>query len=87
VETGLIFGPPVTAWAPQLGVWNAVDTALQGRINHWANRANARGLAFLGASRLNTKTLLYCFFMFLGCSPRVKVVVLLITAFSIGLQV
>ena len=46
----------------------------QGRINHWANRANARGLALLGASRLNVKTLLYCFFMFLGSSPCVKIV-------------
>jgi len=36
---------------------------MQGRINHWANRANAWGLALLGASRLNIKTLLYCFFM------------------------
>jgi len=25
-----------------------------------------------GASRLDIKTLLYCFFIFLGCSPRVK---------------
>jgi len=46
----------------------------QGRINHWAKRANARGLALLGASRLNIKTLLYRFFMFSGCSPRVKIV-------------
>jgi len=46
----------------------------QGRINHWANRANARGLTLLGASRLNIKTLLYCFFKFLGCSPRVEIV-------------
>jgi len=45
----------------------------QGRIDHWANRANARGLALLGALRLNIKTLLYWFFMFLGCSPRVKI--------------
>jgi len=27
-----------------------------------------------GASRLNIKTLFYRFFMFLGCSPRVKIV-------------
>jgi len=46
----------------------------QGWINHWVNRANARDLALLGASRLNTKILLYWFFMFLGCSPRVKIV-------------
>jgi len=26
------------------------------------------------ASRLNTKVFLYWFFMFLGCSPRVKIV-------------
>jgi len=26
-----------------------------------------------GASRLNIKTLLFCFFMFLGCTPRVKI--------------
>jgi len=35
------------------------------------------------ASRLNIKRLLYWFFMSLGCSPRVKIVELLITAFSI----
>jgi len=34
----------------------------QGRINHWANWANTQGLALLGASRLNMKTLLYWFF-------------------------
>jgi len=45
----------------------------QGRINHWAKRGIARGLTLLGASRLNAKTLLYWFFMFLGCSPRVKI--------------
>jgi len=43
-------------------------------INHWANRANARGLALLGSSRLDIKKLLYWFFLFLGCSPRVKIV-------------
>jgi len=46
----------------------------QGRINHWANRANARGLALLRASRLNIKTFFYWFFMFVGCSPRIKIV-------------
>ena len=46
----------------------------QGRINHWANWANAWGLALFGVSRLNTKTLLYWIFMFLGCSPRLKIV-------------
>jgi len=58
---------------------------MQGRINHWANRANARGLALLGTSRLNIKTLLYWFFMFLAVhqSPRVKIVEFFITAFSI----
>jgi len=35
----------------------------EGQINHRANRTNARGLALLGASRLNIKTLLYWFFM------------------------
>jgi len=49
----------------------------QGRINHWANRANARGLALLGASCLDIKTLLYWFFIFLGCSPCVKIVELI----------
>jgi len=39
----------------------------QGRINHCANRANARGLVLLRASRLNIKKLLYWFFIFLGC--------------------
>ena len=33
----------------------------QGRINHWASRTNARGLALLRASRLDIKTLLYWF--------------------------
>jgi len=46
----------------------------QGQINHWANQANARGLALLVALRLNVKTLLYWFFMFLDCSPSVKIV-------------
>jgi len=32
------------------------------------------GTSRFGASRLNIKTLLYLFFMFLGCSPRVKIV-------------
>jgi len=27
-----------------------------------------------GASRLNIKTLFYWFFMFIGCSPRIKIV-------------
>jgi len=27
-----------------------------------------------GASRLETKTLLYCFFTFLSCSPRAEIV-------------
>jgi len=45
---------------------------IQGRINHWASRANTLGLALMGASRFNIKTLLYSFFMFLGCSPSVK---------------
>jgi len=31
-----------------------------------------------GASRFNTKTLFYCFFVFSGCSPRVKIVEFLI---------
>jgi len=44
----------------------------QGLVNHWANRANARDLALLGVSRLNTKILLYWIFKFLGCSPRVR---------------
>jgi len=44
----------------------------QGRINQWANRANTRRLKFWGISRLNIKILLYWFFMFLGCSLRVK---------------
>jgi len=43
------------------------------RINHWANRANARGLALLGASHLNIKAL-HWFFIFLGYSPRAKIV-------------
>ena len=30
----------------------------QGRINHWANQANAWGFTLLGASRLNVKTFL-----------------------------
>ena len=46
---------------------------IQGRINHWAN----------WASRLNIKTLLHSCFMFLGCSPRVKIVEILVTLFSI----
>jgi len=36
-----------------------------------------------GASRWNIKTLLYWFFMFLGSSPRVTIVELLIITFSI----
>jgi len=36
----------------------------QGRINHWANRLDVRGLAPFGASRLNIKIILNCFFMF-----------------------
>jgi len=53
----------------------------QARINLWANRTNAWGLAMLGASRLNIKTLLHSCFMFLGCSPRIKIVIL-VTLFS-----
>ena len=45
----------------------------EGWINPWGNRANDRMLALLGASRLNVKALLYWFFMFSGCSPRVKI--------------
>jgi len=48
----------------------------QGRINHWANRANARGLAF---EYQNTPLLL---FYVSGCSPSVKIAEHLITAFS-----
>ena len=44
----------------------------QGQINHWANRANARGLALLGASRLNVKTLLCWFFMFSNSPTYLK---------------
>jgi len=51
-----------------------INRYIQGRINHWANRANARGLALLGASRLDIKRRLHWFFMSLGCSPRVKIV-------------
>ena len=36
-----------------------------------------------GASRLGIKTLLYWFFIFLDCSPRVKIVELLIIAFGV----
>jgi len=57
----------------------------QGRINHWTNRANARGLALLGASRLNTKILLYWIFQFLGCSPHVKIVELFDYCVFVGL--
>jgi len=35
---------------------------IQGQINHWANRANARGLVLLRASRLNVKTFLLVVF-------------------------
>jgi len=38
-------------------------------------------MQMLGASRLNTKTLLW-FYMVLGCSPRVEIVDVLITTFS-----
>jgi len=49
--------------------------ARQGQINHWANRANTQDFTLLGASHLYIKIpLLYCFFMFLGCSPRIKIV-------------
>jgi len=58
-------------------------TRWQGRINHWASRANARGLTLLGASRLNIKTFLYCFFRFLDCSQHVELYRFLITAFSV----
>jgi len=37
---------------------------MQGRINYWANPANARGLALLGASRLNVKNLFAVFSCF-----------------------
>ena len=47
---------------------------LSGLDFHWANRANPRGLALLGASRLDIKTLLSWFFIFLDCSSRVKTV-------------
>ena len=30
---GLNFGPSVTAWAPNWGVWSAVDTALARRVH------------------------------------------------------
>jgi len=39
-------------------------------------------MQMLGASRLNTKTLLYWFYMVLGCSSRVEIVDVLITTFS-----
>jgi len=39
-----------------------LTTYSQGRINHLANRANARGLALLGASGLNIKTLPFLVF-------------------------
>jgi len=41
----------------------------QGRINHWANRANARGLAL---EYQNIQNIPLCF-MFLGCSLHVKI--------------
>jgi len=37
---------------------NALLSFTQGRVNHWANRENARDLALLEASGLNIKTLL-----------------------------
>jgi len=48
-----------------------------GLTNHWANWENARGLALSGASHFNIKTYLCKFFVFLGCSPRGKIVELL----------
>ena len=51
-----------TLWHITIGIY-----CIDGQINHWANRANIR------ASRLNIKTLLYWFFMFLGCSLGVKI--------------
>ena len=45
----------------------------QGRINHWANRGQMPG-----ASRLNIKPPLHCFFMFLCCSLLVKIVEFLV---------
>jgi len=56
-------------------VFKAVDIYFswkQGRINHWTNQATDPGLMLLGASRLETKA--HRFFMFLGCSSRVKIV-------------
>jgi len=38
--------------------YSVITYSKQGRINHWANRANARGLEILGASPLDIKRLL-----------------------------
>jgi len=54
-----------------------IYNCVQSRISHWANQANARGLALLWASRMNIKALHSVSFMFLGCSPHVKVAELL----------
>jgi len=45
-----------------------INPCNQGRINHWQIGQ------MHGASRLNSKTLFYWFFMFSSCSPRVKIV-------------
>ena len=55
----------------------------QGRINHWANRANTWGLALLGALRLNVKTPLYCFLCFYAVHHSSNMQSFLITAYSI----
>jgi len=52
----------------------------QGRINHWANRANARGFALEYQS---TRLLV---FMFLGCSPCVKLIEFFVTALTYDLR-
>jgi len=46
----------------------------QGRINHWANRANARGLALWGLALEYQNNTPLLDFMCLGCSPRVKII-------------
>jgi len=56
---------------------------MQGQINYWQTGQMPGGLALLGASLLNVKTSLCCFFMFLDCSPRVKYAEILIAASSI----
>ena len=44
----------------------------QGQINHWANWANARGLALLGPRAWLLKHSFTGFSCLLGCSTRVK---------------